>query len=254
MIISTLAYILASGEYGSPASFPIRHGHGFPTPSDWNALIEYEPDRSWDDAPYIVVPVTSWSDSHGSDYDRSNHRSILRHYADGTFIDETLAYGGRELRIPVFIEEDEHDAETSVHLNMERAEDFARTMVALAEQYPLYDESDQSQLIEEMIGETWDAWLGMDVHGVIRDHLRDVNVDDDELPEWSDETLRDAFWEVYSDMTQDGPYDYPYAETATSVVIPEWERAARRLAVLIEKGWDGTGDVPTHTTDLTRAS
>jgi hypothetical protein len=143
-------------------------------------------------ATHVTVPMTLWGDYCGDAVQRSNYRSLLRDFPE-TFVDVYGDYGSSYLALPV-------DAAIPEHLFDE--------LVSLAHDYPLYDEQDHSALEMELVEAAWDSYLEAD----IRRDLLDAGVADDSL-ERAD--LRELFNEWLSNANE-----YPYAESATDVVIP----------------------------------
>ena len=224
-VISTLAALLMSGQYGE---FRVNADDydGF----DWETIVAAEPVTSadWDKAPAVVVPCTEWSDYSDAVY-RSNHRAML---ADlGSVVQErgyASSYSSACLVVPVWIDAEgfESDAECESPLvDVDAARELAGQFVALRDEYALWDESDHSALEHELVDESWDAWLGWDVRSVIGDLS----------PEWTDEVLREAFFDAYWLMSERDNL-YPEVESATTVFLPEWESVARELAAGIASG------------------
>lgn len=154
---------------------------------------------------HFEVPVTLWGDYVGSGVERSNHRSLLRDYPE-TFVDVYGDYSSHYLVIPV------------ANLTQELVDTFT----GLRYEYPLYDESDHSELEMELADEAWDAYVKWDLPRA----LREAGVSDEVLDEISDEDLRERFYTAVSDTPQ--PY---YCESADSVVFPYWDDV---VAALVE--------------------
>jgi hypothetical protein len=155
-----------------------------------------------DETPdYYEVPVATWGDYVGTAVERSNYRSLLRDYPE-TFVEVRYDYFGHSLLLPV-------SAVT---------EELVELLTGLREQYPLYDESDHSELESELADEAWDAWAKFDLLRA----LRDAGVDTDEIDEAD---LRERFYTAVSESDE-----YPYAETADSIVFPGWDAIVAELA------------------------
>lgn len=139
------------------------------------------------------------SDYSGDDITESNQRSLVRDFKD-LLIDSTRYSGWSSYGLqiePTF----GLDEETS-----EEAESLADTLIGLVVDYPLYDESDNSELVHERATESWDQYLRSDLEGEISD-LTGLSLDL--------ENARDAFWELCSDN-----YIYPEAEGHRDVILP----------------------------------
>jgi hypothetical protein len=148
----------------------------------------------------------------GGAVERSNHRSLLRDFP-GVFVEISSGYGGHSLALPL-------DAEVPVYL--------VDALVKLADDYPLYDEEDHSNLEIEMTDEDWTSWALSDFRQTVEENLAGNSdaypVDCEMLP--TDEALT----EWYFDSIRNDSSEYPYAETAVSIVFPDMDDAAARLA------------------------
>lgn len=156
------------------------------------------------EADAYEVPCTIWGDYVGGAYERSNYRSLIRDMPD-TFIEVTGGYNSQYLAIAADYSGDD-------------AEDLLRIMTGLREQYPLYDEEDYYALETELANEAWDAWLKMD----LMSDLDKLGVDTDKVDE---DQLRDRFYTLVIEAGE-----YPYAETADSVVFPGQTEITAQLA------------------------
>lgn len=158
-----------------------------------------------DETPtYFEVPVTAWGDYIGSAVERSNHRSLERDYPE-SFVDATAFPGSHTLMMPL-------SAVT---------EELVNLLTGLRDEYPLYDESDHSELEMELADEAWGAYARYDL---VRD-LRDAGVPDETLDAISEAELRERFYTAVSESNE-----YPYAETADSIVFPMWDAVVSTLA------------------------
>lgn len=166
---------------------------------------------------FVEVPVTLWGDYCGSDYGRSNFRVLA---------DELRAYGVVEVIGDFFSQWLVLPAYAPIPLHL------LESLRTLADEYPLWDESDHSELTMEMTSEAWSDYARDDM-------LRDIGrTDHSALCAWIegqdtdtlDALLQRVVWEFYSD----GSGEYPYAETATSVIFPLWEDlTAHMVATLL---------------------
>jgi hypothetical protein len=162
-------------------------------------------DSDAEGAEYIALDFTLWGDYIGSVYARSNERSLLRDYPD-TFIQATGYPGAYELYLPA-------DADIDEHL-------FAE-LVSLADQYPVYDESDESELEMELADEAWDDYLEWDIPS----DLEKTHSIDRELIDENMERIKTRFYELTGDADE-----YPYAESAISVVFPKYDETLTTIA------------------------
>lgn len=189
----------------------------------------------------VQVPATSWSDYHGDDYQRANHIALQADFP-GVFHDQTSRWEeGGTLYVSLEVVDD--DTTHEVHKSLESGRELADRLIGLRDEYPLWDEGTHDALIEQLIGETWDAWMGMDVYSVVHADAR--TADPDGPAEFAADManvddLKDAFWSTYSTMVDAEGQEYPYAENATSVVIPDWERAAHKLAAKFVSDWSAS--------------
>lgn len=101
----------------------------------------------FDTPTHVEIPVTLWGDYCGDDCGRSNFRSLTRDYPD-TFVEVYDASGSHYLALPL-------DAEIYRGLFDEIKD--------VAENYPLYDESDHSEMEMEAVESAWDEFLSFDV-------------------------------------------------------------------------------------------
>lgn len=91
----------------------------------------------------------------GSTMDESNMRSLLRDYPD-TFY--RVGYSGADV-LGAFI--------------CDLDDDMANMLIGLVEQYPLYDESDLSELEDEQITESWGQFASADLYRGMSDKVQD---------------------------------------------------------------------------------
>ncbi|MFI6319711.1 hypothetical protein ACIBG8_19410 [Nonomuraea sp. NPDC050556] len=148
------------------------------------------------------------SDYSGSDVTESNQRSLARDYLqlleDYTHYSWHSPYG---LCI---------DARTFGNgENREAAVDLAKTLAGLKYEYPLYDEEDNSALIQERAVAGWDSWIRSDIEAEIQKKLGlDVDLSEHRDDFW--DALREAdIWveaEGHRDVTMPGIFDMPFLE------------------------------------------
>lgn len=147
--------------------------------------------RPWNtDRPtFVLLEFASWGDYAGSSYTRSNYRSLLRDFPD-TFVDVYGDHGYSALALNLATYVPEH---------------LADCLNNLADQYPVYDEGDWSELEMELQTEGWANHGREDFRREIVSQLRNlgwlgsVGVDADDLAESiTDEQLDRLFWDAYS--------------------------------------------------------
>jgi hypothetical protein len=103
-------------------------------------------------ATHIAIPGTAWGDYSGDDYTRSNYRSILRDFPEHV-VDIYGDYGFSGLALA---------------LDSDVPEELLDGLEWLLE-YPLWDESDHSDLVMELEQEDWDSWGRSDLMSEVRD-------------------------------------------------------------------------------------
>jgi hypothetical protein len=179
---------------------------------------ECTPDR----ATHVIVRDTRYSDYGGSDYDASNYRSLLRDFPS-TFVDVYGDYGTSALALPVRTVWADDDCDSD-------GTPYVLEVIAALADYPVYDESDHSAYVHELVAAAWDDYMGV---GVTRD-LRDVYaIDDDVIDAIPDAWMRSVWYALLDAELRDGNGDYPYCESATSVVIPCADDVTAALAEVI---------------------
>ena len=132
-------------------------------------------------ATHITVQGTTWGEYCGTTYTRSNARSLVRDFPD-TFVTVTGDYSSEFLVLPL-------DAYIPEHL--------AEALVELADQYPVYDESDMSELEFEIESECWELYGRSDFLSEVNNALpEDSEVDvysltDSEVDDWVAQAKQD---------------------------------------------------------------
>jgi hypothetical protein len=162
-----------------------------PEPGDDVNMSDMELKRHpWDSdsegAEYVALPFTGWGDYGGSSYARSNERSLWRDYPD-TFVRSTGGFGSVELLIPADADIDEN---------------LFDALIELADEYPVYDESDMSDLEFEVFDEDLKSWIIPDIRNSIDDEFIDTVTDDE---------ITAAIFRWMRETEQ-----YPQMETATN--------------------------------------
>lgn len=213
------------------AHYLARPGSG--SADDWEAIVELaddflgDPNARFDVSTWAMfdVPETAWSDNdaYGCTVSRSNERSLTRDYPN-VFTYQADADNG--LAVPVFIDTDDYaDEPNNPHVNPETAESLAEAFVALAEEYPLYDEMDHSGLEMNLADEAWDAYIEWDLRAALSDTHGIVLAQLDIDPA----SLRDAFygnemaWEIHAE--------------GQAIIFDRFEQIAEEIAAQIQSGW-----------------
>ncbi len=110
-----------------------------------------------------------------STVDRSNYRSLRRDFPE-MFTDTSYA---------------NVDSLGAFIGNL--SDDVTETLVSLRTEYPLYDESDLSELESEEISDSWDAYVSWDLASEIRKAMSDEG---DSWDAMSDDAQRAMFWDA----------------------------------------------------------
>jgi hypothetical protein len=202
-----------TGEFDSP------QGGDSWSYGDWE-------ETSPEEATHLIVPYTGWSDYSGSTVERSNNRALRNYYPD-TF---TLLYGGHgteELALP---------------LNWRPPADGREGLLDALAGLPLYDEQDESMLVQELADEAWDTYLDYDVPRRLAELSPSSEATEDMLeaiaetdayantcygPREQHEraTLRNMFYEAMSAVDS-----YPESESATDVIFRDMDGIIEELS------------------------
>lgn len=174
------------------------------------------------EATHVEVLGTVWGDYVGSDYNRSNYRSLLRDYPDA-FVDVTGHYGSSTLFLPL-------DAEIPV--------DLVEGLEGLLD-YPIWDESDHSDLTMELEQEAWDSWGRDDWKREITRLAGQEHRDADEVEDYLDRLEDTEVNELASDAAYgpDGHGDHPMYVCEDAVngywegFVDVWAAAGLRLVL-----------------------
>ncbi|TDB90875.1 hypothetical protein E1264_03350 [Actinomadura sp. KC216] len=141
----------------------------------------------------------SGSDYSGDDITESNQRSLARDYKD-IVIDSTRYWGHSPYGLQV-------DVYFGWGENADHAMDLAENLVSLKHDYPLYDEEDNSKLLDERAERAWDGYMESDIASDIEKRLGiDLDLRTDKAGE--------IFWETCSDHEI-----YPEAEGHRDVLM-----------------------------------
>jgi len=172
--------------------------------------------HDWSDTPtHIEVRNTAWGDYCGGTAERSNARSLARDFPE-TFVTVTGGFGSEYLALPI-------DAEIPEYLY--------DLLVSLADDYPLYDESDHSELESEIERECWESYGRYDLTREILAELGDEA--EAMMPE--DAELDAMFYAAQEDTSF-----YAECEDATSCYWPELKSTAVAIADAIVKSYRET--------------
>ncbi len=162
---------------------------------------------------HVQVPCTTWGDYVGSAVERSNHRSILTEYGTGD-----------DMLIVKDVRGDYSSHSLVMALDDRIPASLAEQLTKLADEYPLWDEDDHSQLEMELESEMWDAYVYADLRREMPDNLTDAF---DETPE---STLADWFWEWNSSFGE------TYCEDAVSASWGNFDKACEVIASRLRGG------------------
>lgn len=174
-----------------------------PEAGESTSMVYFRPAFDWTsdtDFAFVLCGKLGYSNYSGATYDVSNVRRLLEDYPD-TFVEAHGAHGSTELYLPA-------------HAVL--SEQLFDTLVALAEDYPVYDESDLASYEDDLYTEAWDRWLRMNVLYELRcrfdwagpfDLLIDELDDDGRLEAW--------FYEINGDQ----PESY-VAESSDEIHLP----------------------------------
>lgn len=159
------------------AGFPVRYAFRPDEGQEyivWHDLSDY---RAQDSEPYADLSrIARGEDRAGqvSTIDRSNFRSLLRDYP-GTFTPVSYA-----------------DCDTLGAFVADLTPELVTILTGLAEQYPLYDESDLSELEAEEISDSYEQYARADAESLLPDAARD------RWDAMAPTAQRDLFWDVVS--------------------------------------------------------
>jgi hypothetical protein len=134
----------------------LLHGSDLYRASDFGSGVEPIPhyigaDERDETATHVSIPSTGWGDYAGDDVTRSNHRSILRDLPD-LVTEVTGWYGYTVLVIGLDVEVEEHVEEWLTNLL----------------DYPVWDESDWSDLTMELEQEAWSDYGADDLRREVK--------------------------------------------------------------------------------------
>lgn len=167
-------------------------------------------------ATHLEVYCTTWGDYVGDDLQRSNHRSLLRDFPD-TFVDvDWGSYDTHSLAMDLDQEIDHEDLLYVVDI-----------LRKLADDYPLYDEEDHSELESELEESDWESHGAYD----LRRELQEVLGDDD--AELADNVTEEALRDAWLESRERGSGDEWFAETAVSGAYRNFAEVAQTLATRI---------------------
>ena len=198
-----------------------------------------------EDAQFVVVPVTGYSDYSGGSVERSNFRSLQKYYEndhegefpDGDFVTSYGGYDSNELLMRVRRSFDDES-------QRQRYIELIGTCAALAEQYPLFDEEDESELVREEADNSWDQWLRSDIYHDLtdpdraspdyRERMWDAVINpeamEDMLDAIPDDVLKEEFYSAYYQDCN----EYPYWETGSSgIYFPGLEEFTIEFAKML---------------------
>ncbi|GII83325.1 hypothetical protein Ssi03_13150 [Sphaerisporangium siamense] len=153
----------------------------------------------WDGSTIGLHGPWEGSDYSGDDLNESNQRSLARDYPD-LLRGYSRSFGHCEYGLEI------DPREFGKWANREAAVDLAKLLSGLKNDWPVYDEQDNSALIQERAEEAWGNYLRMDLTREVGDQLgAGVCLDD----------LEEKFWELLSDHEI-----WPEAEGHRDVIFP----------------------------------
>ncbi|HEX2242602.1 MAG TPA: hypothetical protein VHK27_05010 [Gammaproteobacteria bacterium] len=154
--------------------------------------------ENWHDSDALMMVVLRnvkanerWGDD--SIIDESNYRSLVR---DFPYAFVNVGYTNCD-GLATFAHILDHDHE------------LRKVVVGLADEYPIYDESDHSELVQERQEESWEAYVWQDLSSDIKNAMdkRFNNIGDDEewnrIDDWVDDAedmIRELFFESAYDQ------------------------------------------------------
>ncbi|UZJ23700.1 hypothetical protein RHODO2019_10820 [Rhodococcus antarcticus] len=147
---------------------------------------------------YLQVRDTSWGDYAGSSYTRSNNRRLLEDFPE-VFVEMTESYDYSVLLVPATLEIPEH---------------LADALRSIADDYPVYDESDLSDLESDLEREDWESYGRADLRAEVLDALREIT-DDEDVVDAVDDDITDDYLDAHMDWDERSHYGaYWQVETA----------------------------------------
>jgi hypothetical protein len=172
---------------------------------DMRPLRELHGTADADDPRYVEIPGTAWGDYTGSDYDRSNARSILRDWPEHV-VRVTGHHGFEALVLP---------------MGADVPAELFDAILRLGD-YPLYDEDDHSALCTELEQEDWTSWGRSDWRREIRKAAHADDRDDD-VDELDDDAYVDELFALLAER-----HDVTWhAETAVGGYWTDFDHTAR---------------------------
>lgn len=144
------------------------------------------------DAVAMLLPC-SWGDYGGDIVHRANYEVLLERYPD-TFI--TIG--------------NDHDGNGLALRFDSPAWNDVMTDLAGLDDYPLLDDEAMSDIEMRLLDEAVGDWLTMDIQRAVNERVPDRDID----------VTADMVYGALRAATEDGS-DYPYAETATCIYVPQ---------------------------------
>lgn len=184
-------------------------------PEEWNAgdtvsMSDLVQTDRLKDAVFVRMPLTLWGDYVGTVVERSNYQALLADFPDRFVVVEGFP-GAHELIVPLHLWSDE----------------LQRIASGLQDDYPLYDEMVYAEVENQLVEESWEAWVRYDL---VRDLDREHGLDTDELLV-EDDTLQSLFF--YFTYQQDYGSE---TEGADNVHYPFWETTVAAIADHLKAG------------------
>jgi len=155
-----------------------------------------------------LIESASWGDySNAGIENRSNHRSLLRDYPEH-LIEVGLS---------------SHDGQSLALIIGPAVPDELIGAIHHFDEWHIYDEDDESALTDELATEAWEEYQRHDIVQTLTGGGSEFI--DEHIDGLNEEWLKNRFYAAYST----GKYDYPYAETATSIVFPQYDKVIAEI-------------------------
>lgn len=184
-------------EYVSPADldFPEADEIGSVSP----IVMRHENWHESDALMMVVIRHATTNERSGNDsiMDESNYRSLVR---DFPYAFVRVSYSNCD------------GLATFAHI-LDHDEELRKVVVGLADEYPLYDESDWSELENEKKEESWDAYVWADLSSDVKNALdKELNREGNDdvwtsIDEWVDDS-EDKMREVFFNLAYESGWEF----------------------------------------------
>jgi hypothetical protein len=176
----------------------------------------------------VKVSLVSYSDYGGSDLDAANVRALGRLY--GWVSTHTGGPRG-EGEAWVNLGELPPDLQEDVEWRLDQLAGLVETLEEL-DHHALIDDEIHSEYVSELAEEAWDQYLGWDAVQDLTDYLLGTTGYDLEDFKFSDDEIRDLYYEFTSEQAYG-----PHCDSATSVVFPFHDEVIDLIGKHIVKAW-----------------